>query len=304
MGGGGGGNRSYSSYKRDIERAKETVDRAEYKGELGEYLAQKLKQFNDRDVGLINQRIDELCQAIEAREDTIRMTYSGSVSKHTFVDGLSDVDVLMPVNATEFDGDSPEAIKRSIADRIKDSIVTDVEVDIGRLAVTIRYPDDMEIQVLPAVRTDDGMKIPNRNGDRWSEIDPKGFTKALSKANEALGMKLVPTIKMVKSINSTLPKQAQLSGYHIESLAIEAFKSYEGERTAEAMCRHFFSTAKGLVQTPIKDKTGQSLHVDQYLGPRGSKERKVTHAVLDRIDRRLKLADTSADLSRWQEFFE
>jgi hypothetical protein len=162
----------------------------------------------------------------------------------------------------------------------------------------------MEIQVLPAIRTQEGVKIPNRTGERWSSIDPKGFTRALSKANSAMSMKLVPTIKLVKAINSTLPKHTQLSGYHIESLAIEAFRSYEGEKTPEAMCRYFFSRAKEIVMAPIKDKTGQSLHVDEYLGATGSKQRKLAHAVLDRIDRRLNLADTSSDLSRWQEFFE
>lgn len=304
MGGGGGGSRSYSSYKKDIETAKGEVDQASFKAELSDYLMQQLKQFNDRNVDLINERIDDLCEAIEGGDDTIKMTYGGSVAKHTFVDGLSDIDVLMPVNATELDGGSPEAIRNAMADRLADSLGDSAHVEVGRLAVTVRYSDDMEIQVLPAIRTDDGVKIPNRNGDRWSEIDPNGFTRALSKANDAMGMKLVPTIKLVKAINSTLPEATQLSGYHIESLAIEAFKSYKGERTAEAMCRHFFSNAKELVLSPIKDKTGQSVHVDQYLGATGSKERKVAHAVLDRIDRRLNLADTSNDISRWQEFFE
>jgi len=177
-------------------------------------------------------------------------------------------------------------------------------VETGTLAVTVHYKDGMEIQVLPAINTDKGVKIPNRTGDRWSSIDPSGFTAALSKANNALGMKLVPAIKLVKAINSTLPERAQLSGYHIESLAIEAFKGYTGERTPEAMTGHFFRSAKDLVLSPIKDKTGQSLHVDHYLGAAASSKRKIAHAVLDRIDRRLKLADTSNDLSRWQEFFE
>jgi len=302
--GGGGGNRTFSSYKHDLESIAEGAGDATYKANLGNYLVDQLKTLNDRDVDLVGARIAEMIDAIEDSEDTIQMIFGGSVAKHTFVDGLSDIDVLMPVNATEFDGDSPGEIKEVVAVRLRNALGDTAEVDIGTLAVTAKYPDGMEIQVLPAVRTNDGMKIPNRTGERWSNIDPKGFAAALSKANSDLGMKLVPTIKVVKAINSTLPKTSQLSGYHIESLAIEAFKSYGGERTAEAMTRHFFASAKNLVSSPIKDKTGQSLHVDQYLGASGSKQRKIAHAVLDRIDRRLKLADTTNDLSRWQEIFE
>lgn len=302
--GGGGGSRSYSSYKQDLDTITENADDATFKAELGAYLNDQLKSFNDRDVDLVNERLDDLCVAIDAGDETIRMSLGGSVAKHTYVDGLSDIDVLMPVNSTDFDGDSPAAIKAAVAERLKGALGNDVEVSTGTLAVSVEYGDGMQIQVLPAVRTDGGFKIPGRTGERWSEIDPTGFTSALSAANNKLGMKLVPTIKVVKAINSTLPEKSQLSGYHIESLAIEVFKGYSGERTPEAMTRHFFENAKGVVTSPIKDKTGQSLHVDEYLGASGSKERKVAKAVLDRIDRRLSLANTTNDLSRWQEFFE
>lgn len=302
--GGSSGPRTYSSYKQDLESITQDADDAVFKTELGNYLIDQLKSFNNRDVDFINERLDEMMGAIEDGTDSIRMVFGGSVAKHTYVDGLSDIDVLMPVNATEFDGNSPESIKEAVAERLVNALGAEVTVKTGTLAVTVQYNDGMEIQVLPAIKTEDGIKIPNRSGDRWSSIDPSGFTTALSRANDALGMKLVPTIKLVKAINSTLPKATQLSGYHIESLAIKAFKGYAGERTPEAMTRHFFRLAKDLVLSPIKDKTGQSLHVDQYLGAARSRDRKVAHAVLDRIDRRLTLADKSNDLSRWQEFFE
>lgn len=302
--GGGGGSRSYSSYKKDIETITQNADDAAFKTELGNYLVDQLRSFNDRDTDLVNERLNDLAGAIEGDGESIRMIYGGSVAKHTYVDGLSDIDVLMPVNSTDLDGKSSGDIKDAVAERLKDSLGPGTDINIGTLAITIQYDDGMEIQVLPAIQTEQGVRIPNRTGEQWSEINPAGFTSALSKANDRLGMKLVPTIKVVKAINSTLPEKSQLSGYHIESLAIEVFKGYAGDRTAEAMTRHFFERAKDLVQSPIKDKTGQSLHVDGYLGAAGSKERRVAEAVLDRIDRRLKLANTTNDLSRWQEFFE
>lgn len=302
--GGGGIGRSYSSYKKDLDAIAQNADNATFKAELANYLVNQLKSFNERDVDLMNKRLDELCNAIDEGDDSIRMTLGGSVAKHTYVDGLSDIDVLMPVNSTDFEGDSPLAIKNAIADHIRKELENEAEVETGTLAVTVQYRDGMQIQVLPAIRTERGLKIPSRTGERWSNIDPKGFTSALSAANSKLGMKLVPTIKIVKAINSTLPERSQLSGYHIESLAIEVFKGYRGERSPGAMTRHFFEQAKDLVMSPIRDKTGQSLHVDEYLGPSRSRNRTIVRAVLDRIDRRLSFANTTNDLSRWQEFFE
>ena len=302
--GGGGIGRSYSSYKKDLDTIAKNADTATFKAELARYLVDQLKSFNDRDADLVNTRLDELCDAIDAGDETIRMTLGGSVAKHTYVDGLSDIDVLMPVNSTDFEGDSPPAIKKAVSNHLSEVLGNEVEVATGTLAVTVQYRDGMQIQILPAIRTEHGLKIPGRTGERWSNIDPKGFTSALSAANSKLGMKLVPTIKVVKAINSTLPEKSQLSGYHVESLAIEVFRGYRGERSAAAMTRYFFEQAKDMVMSPIRDKTGQSLHVDGYLGPSGSRNRKIVRAVLDRIDRRLSFANTTNDLSRWQEFFE
>jgi hypothetical protein len=112
-------------------------------------------------------------------------------------------------------------------------------------------------------------------------------------------MKLVPTIKLVKVINDDLPKSSRLTGYHIESLAIDAFRDYRGPQTTKAMLKHFFEAARGRVLTRIKDKTGQSIYVDEYLGSPGSKARKYVAEVLDRIFRRMRNADAARSKAQW-----
>src|SRR5205085_3963650 len=125
-----------------------------------------------------------------------------------------------------------------------------------------------EIQVIPAVRTRDGLRVPAWLGNGWAEINPEKFTAALTKRNAQCGGKLIPTIKLAKAINATLPEPHQLTGYHMESLAIAAFRGYDGPQTLPKMLPYFFTRIPDLLLQPIKDKTGQSVHVDTHLGGR------------------------------------
>ena len=59
----------------------------------------------------------------------------------------------------------------------------------------------------------------------------------------------------------------------MESLAIEAFSDYEGPLDPKAMIIHLLGHSIEAVKRPITDSTGQSIHVDEYLGPAGSRGR-------------------------------
>lgn len=232
-------------------------------------------------------------------EGVLDLLFGGSVSKHTYVDGLSDIDALVILNKSDLNGKSPEDVKNYFYTRLKESL-PNTEIHRGKLAITIKYSDS-EIQILPAVRTESGIKIADQNSGKWASINPEKFTTCLTEVNKNVSMKLIPTIKMVKSIISNLPENRQLTGYHVESLAVEIFKSYDGKKTTKSMLKHFFSEATDKVMSPIKDKTGQSRHVDDYLGSGGSLERKIASDALNRIARKLKNADGSQSLDKWKE---
>ena len=61
---------------------------------------------------------------------------------------------------------------------------------------------------------------------------------------------------------------------HMESLAIDAFTGYEGELDLRSMLMHFMGHSMKAVMSPIKDSTGQSRFVDEYLGQADSAPRK------------------------------
>ena len=60
----------------------------------------------------------------------------------------------------------------------------------------------------------------------------------------------------------------------MEALAIEAFENYSGPQDPKSMLVHLFGNSITSVMTPIRDSTGQSTTVDEYLEEEGSRLRK------------------------------
>lgn len=299
MGSSGG----YFSGSRDLgdlrDEAVSASQGAALEGEVNDLLSRALADINDRDTEAVRDHLDRIEQELTGVvAETIDLRLAGSVSKHTYVDGLSDVDVLAVVG-DQVPADNPRDVLDTIADRLRSTLPGDVvDIRVGTLAVTVTYRDGTEIQVLPAVSQDDRLAIPDHTGRGWSSINARTFTAKLTAENQRLNGRLVPTIKLAKSIlRNFLYGQQVPSGYHVESMAINAFRNYEGPNTLKAMVEHFFSAAPSLVQSPIRDSTGQSVYVDEYLGAPNSQPRKVMSHAMDRISRRIRYATSLRDWS-------
>lgn len=89
----------------------------------------------------------------------------------------------------------------------------------------------------------------------------------------------------------------------MESLAIAAFRDYEGPKTTTAMLPAFFERSKELLLSPIRDRSGQSVHVDGYLGEEGSDARKSVSHVFDRLARRMRNASAAGSTEQWRAIF-
>ena len=116
--------------------------------------------------------------------------------------------------------------------------------------------------------------------------------------------KLIPVIKLAKSLISNFPESRKLSGYHTECLAIEVFKDYSGIKKPKEMLKYFFSEGAKSVLNPIKDKTGQSVHVDNYLNEANSLNRKMVADSMASISRRMHNADGSRDIRLWEQILK
>lgn len=307
MGGSGGNGFSWNPEKmsEQVRKAEDKVNGAAFETAVAEMLGQMLAAYNDRDAELAQDRLENIkAKIVDEFEGTIDTLFGGSVAKRTYIDGFSDVDTLLILNKLDIAKTTPHKALEHISKLLQDRLPVNTKVTTGRIAITVEYTDGMTIQLLPALKTANGLKVPSwKNDNSWSAIDPEKFQRALTNRNEECSRKLIPTIKLVKAMNATLPEQQQLSGYHIESLAISAFRGYDGPKVPSKMIGHFFEKAKDLVLSPIKDRTGQSVHVDEYLGPENSAARTLASHILNRMSKRIKNANAAQSQKQWSELF-
>lgn len=279
-----------------------TIDE-KWETQVNDLISSLLPKINRWENETIRKHLETLRTALGKEiEGTINLLYGGSVAKHTYVDGLSDIDSLVILNKTELKDMTPQEVKKYLFSCIKDRLPKTL-IKEGNLAITIKFKD-AEIQLLPAIRYKSGIRIADSTGKDWAFIKPREFSDLLAEVNSDTGYKVVPIIKLSKSIISGFPKNRRLPGYHVEALSVEIFRKYDGPKTPKAMLKHFFSDTPKLVLSPITDRTGQSLHVDDYLGPRDSLERKMVADSLSRIGRRMQNADGAHSLDEWRNILD
>jgi tRNA nucleotidyltransferase (CCA-adding enzyme) len=146
-----------------------------YESDVADYLGEQLATYNARDVDGTKEILDRIrAELSDEVETAVDLVFGGSVAKHTFVDGLSDIDALVLVKAGADQADSPEALRSAFADKLRSVFGRDT-VDVGRLAVTLEV-GDKTVQLLPAFRHGDGYRISSIDGRSWSSISPRQFT--------------------------------------------------------------------------------------------------------------------------------
>ena len=266
--------------------------------QINGYLRDKLRDYNDRDTEAINRHIQGLRDALEQTgNDVLPTRFGGSVSRHTYVDGLSDIDGLVRINDSSLADKSPKAAIQKMAELIQRRM-PNTKVGTGSLAVTVTYTDGHEIQLLPAIRTRNGYRIANPARNEWSGvIHPERFAQKLTQVNQANSGQVIPAVKLTKALAHRLIRsdRDKITGYHIESLAVEAFRNYRGPTDLKGIVRHLTDYSATAVHQPIRDSTGQSRYVDDYMGGQGSAARQSAAAnfrrMRDSIDRCASKAD-------------
>jgi hypothetical protein len=296
--GGGGGHYQYNPRdSEEIERAlRERLNDEAAEGEINKLLVEQLINVNQRDTHGISQRLDAIKDALSDDAEIEKLLFGGSVAKHTYVDGLSDVDSLVVLNGDGLGGRGPEGLRTGFAQLLRERLPGGEvqEVTVGLMAVTVRYRDGMEIQLLPAVQHDGKLSISSQTGTRWKAIDPEKFAQQLTHVNQQQGRRVVPVIKLAKAVMASLPERARLSGYHVEALAVAAFTDYRGGTSLKSMVTHLFDSAASNVLRPVPDVTGQSRSVDERWGPTNSPERRAAALELRRVAETMK-ADMSVE---------
>ena len=269
--------------------------------EFNSYCENLLTQYNRRNTAATARHVNGLCQILRREGEVMQTMFGGSVRRRTYVNGLSDVDVLLIINESSLASRAPaeaiEHIREAVARQLHNN-----EVRAGNLAVTVNYSDGTEIQVLPAIRrTNGGVRVADPVSGGWSSVaQPENFARKLTKVNQANGSRVVPTTKLAKAIADCFIRRNEhkISGYHMESLAVEAFRNYQRELGHRAMLNRLFRSSVNAVLKPIADSTGQSRCVDEYLGDAGSGPRCRASTHFGQMRGRVNSCQTRQDLDK------
>ena len=261
-----------------------------------------LAQYKRRNAQTAAKRLETICEFL--RKDgyiTVQTMFGGSVKKGTFVSGLSDVDALLIVNKTSLVNQPPANVVKHVQNVIHQQFPKN-PVSAGKLAVTVNYADGMEIQLLPAIRTrSGGVRIAEPGSSDWSNItQPEAFAGKLIKVNNANGGRVVPVIKLAKALANCYVKREsrKISGYHMESLAVDAFRGYKDEKDTKSMLIHFLTYSIDAVMKPIADSTGQTRFVDEYLGDANSDQRKRTSTYFENMRGQVRKCNTTVKFNK------
>ncbi|GAF76681.1 unnamed protein product, partial [marine sediment metagenome] len=209
MGGSGGGSnepRTEQQTESSIKSAIRNTECADYEAAVSERLRDLLAEYNDRDIDTINNRLEQVKEVLaDYMESSVFLRFGGSVSKHTYVDGISDVDCLCFLNRSKFAADSPQQLLKEFETLLRQVMGKSADVERGAISIKLKYKDGPELQVLPALQTDTGVRIPAYEEDAWSQVvHPQRFAQALTDLNQKLSGKLVPAIKLIKPVMNNL----------------------------------------------------------------------------------------------------
>lgn len=180
MGGGGGGRYggpSSSTLQRKIEHAQE-IERQRLDADVNHLLQKLLARFNDRDRDKISDRLAEIKNILGDVAEIDTILFGGSVGRHTDIDGISDVDALVILNREDLVGKSSQILLDKFYEMLDQNLPRSevATIDKGRLAVTVKYHDDLEIQLLPALRSKETISIASSDGKGWDDTKPSFFS--------------------------------------------------------------------------------------------------------------------------------
>jgi tRNA nucleotidyltransferase (CCA-adding enzyme) len=167
MGGSGGGGYFSSDptpIRRALRSAQEQTDTAEFDAECNTALGGMLPKMNNLDREAVNRHLAEIREALEDElDEVIPLRFGGSVAKHTYVDGFSDVDSLVLLDNCKLADRSPAEAREFLAHEVE-AAFPEADVSEGTLAVTAKF-DDAEIQLLPAVELQRWCNYLRSNGE-------------------------------------------------------------------------------------------------------------------------------------------
>jgi hypothetical protein len=236
----------------------------------------------------ISEYLDDL---LEECTDSCRRVFancefsiSGSLWKHTFAFGVSDIDVLCAFNSREL---SPNHVVSRLASAFSS---TRTPIIAHQTHVTLPSPFGVTIDIVPVVVDSGEIALIHSSGGRWVRARPELFATVLQQANLSSQNTLKPSIRVLKSLLSRCSSAPLLKGHHIEAICVHAASEFAGTFKITTLLEFILSQLPRLANLHFVDTSGQLQFIDDYLGASDSDERCRLSAYL--TDYRARMADT------------
>ena len=218
-------------------------------------------------------RRDVFCSAFGTLPDCTEQVASGSLARGTERDPIHDVDLIMVFDREAHPtwdtgpGSAEEAL-RYVRDRVKNllgatngSYAQEVRHTLLRDHVVKCFlddpddPDAFAVEVMPALRVDGGLRVPERKRDRWATVNPEYLIAAVAQRH-AEWNKFAPMVRVIKAWKDYV-------GLDMKSLVAEVLvlermprPPANGDLTRQVALQKFFTAAAVAVMAGVHDPAG------------------------------------------------
>ncbi len=134
----------------DLEDSLAQTRQQAAEAEVAAVFKDALAQINQIDTEALNKHKEEIFQALKSTfEEADGLVGGGSYSQHTYVNGISDVDMLFVLDAFSSskipNKTNSKAVLADMEKRLRQRF-PNTEIKSGRMAVTIKFSDGLELQ--------------------------------------------------------------------------------------------------------------------------------------------------------------
>ncbi len=190
-------------------------------------LLSKINPPADR-VSLVATRVGEVRDWLKEHEFPTKSPHtqlSGSYSRHTAIEMIPDVDVLLFVPDDQLER-TPNAVLLEVYGVLEDYPSAAIDTEGQRRSVRLELPGDgLYLDIVPAVAKnglDHPLQVPDRPQEEWILSDPLGYAARLTNVNQANGGKLVPLVKLLKAWRDEQMQRRRPKSYALEVMLLYA----------------------------------------------------------------------------------
>jgi hypothetical protein len=153
---------------------------------------------------------------------------NGSYERDTIIRPLDDIDLFAVIDQADYSPNGwSDPNPQSVLTKFKNYLnsLTDYKdkVKQDRPCVTVVL-SDKNFDVLPSLRRDGALYIPNSDLDGWIFTNPKSHTDRLNQVHKERSYRVKPVVKAVKQWKRD--NDQNIPSFHVEEVAIDIFGIY------------------------------------------------------------------------------